>query len=185
MPNKNSGELAKAFGYLTEKEIEMFKKTVNTLPRESTCINIGAGAGTSGLVFMESRRVGKLYTIDIRKEGNPFGGLGNELVAFKEAGFEHDIRHTQIHGDSTEVGLTWIRGEVDMVFIDGDHSYEHCCSDAFAWLGNLYYGGVIAFHDYAESPWGGVWKCVNEYFINKYKLLFHGDTYIAFSTEIK
>jgi hypothetical protein len=38
-----------------------------------------------------------------------------------------------------------------MVFIDADHSYEHCKADIQAWLPNIKLGGIIAFHDYGPE----------------------------------
>lgn len=184
--SKNSRELGKAFGYLHEQEIEAMKSIVATLPQDSVCINIGAGVGTSGLIFMEGKNVAKLYTIDIFGGGRPIGGLGNERNAMKDAGFENDKRLHQIQGDSTVVGESWNGGEVDMVFIDGDHSYEHCKSDALAWLPHIKSDGVISFHDYAKNPWIGVFTFVNEYFMKqwkKYPLITHTDTFVAFKVK--
>lgn len=52
-----------------------------------------------------------------------------------------------------EVGLTrddvakYIGNQVDLVFIDGNHSYEGVQGDALATIGCLSVGGVILFHD--------------------------------------
>lgn len=70
-----------------------------------------------------------------------------------------------IHGFSHKVSQLW--GQViDVLFIDGDHSYEGCLADIKNWLPFMSKSGVILFHDYDEtSP--GVIKAVDEMFGDK------------------
>jgi predicted O-methyltransferase YrrM len=49
---------------------------------------------------------------------------------------------------------------LDLLFIDGDHSYESCRSDVLAWLPHLKPGGIIVMHDYAWAE--GVQRVVDE-----------------------
>jgi len=50
--------------------------------------------------------------------------------------------------------LREMRGSVDLIFIDGDHSYEGCRVDIEAWLPFLKPGGVMAFHDFGSRASG-------------------------------
>lgn len=176
-------DLAKQWGFLYEEEVDALKKTILTLGDNSVCINIGAGVGTSGMVFMECKNVGNLYTIDITREASPFGGLGNENITFKEAGYANDPRHHQICGDSTEVGKMWNGGLVDMVFIDGDHSYAHCSSDIMAWLPHIKDNGIICLHDYESHFWPTVTKSVDDILKDKYETISQARTFIAFRVK--
>jgi predicted O-methyltransferase YrrM len=56
---------------------------------------------------------------------------------------------------SQDVGRTWALGEVDLVFVDGDHSPEGCREDFDVWAPHLAGGGAIAFHDAREGLAGG------------------------------
>ncbi len=51
-----------------------------------------------------------------------------------------------IVGDSQKTKYPQI-GEVDLLFIDGDHSYEGCLSDLENWYGNVSTGGHVVLHD--------------------------------------
>lgn len=48
---------------------------------------------------------------------------------------------------------------VELIFIDGDHSYEAAKLDFKAWFPKLVDGGLMAFHD---ATWNGVKKVVGE-----------------------
>jgi predicted O-methyltransferase YrrM len=52
----------------------------------------------------------------------------------------------------------------DMVFIDGDHSYESVKADITAWRALLVEGGLISGHDYS---WTGVIQAVDELLPNR------------------
>lgn len=66
-----------------------------------------------------------------------------------------------LRGDSIELAKTW-EGEIDVIFIDADHSYEGCKADIDAWYPHMTKDGVMLFHDCdASSP--GVEKAVAEF----------------------
>jgi hypothetical protein len=52
---------------------------------------------------------------------------------------------------------------VDMVFLDGDHSYEGVAADIGAWTPLLRSGGLLCGHDYG-GRWEGVRRAVDEAF---------------------
>lgn len=67
--------------------------------------------------------------------------------------------------DSTKFQLGF---QVNVIFIDGDHTYEGCKADIDNWYPQMAEGGVMLFHDCdATSP--GVVKAVKE-FVKKNKL---------------
>lgn len=142
--------------YLSHVEIDLLAELAQSLPANPVVVNIGAGAGTSGLTFMTARPDLHLVTIDIADEVNLYGGLGNERGIFEAAGVwdsadEYGLpRYLAILGNSVQVGQDWDRPPVEMIFIDGGHEYEECRGDIEAWLPHLYAGGVVAIHDYRK-----------------------------------
>jgi hypothetical protein len=67
----------------------------------------------------------------------------------------------QIEGDSYDVGMSWTRGPVDLVFVDGDHTFYGVERDIKAWLPRVKHGGFMLFHDYAHEQWSGVKPAVD------------------------
>jgi len=179
--------LQAAFKYLFVEEVLELQRLAQTLAPNPTVINIGAGAGTSGLAFCESRPDLRLVTVDIQHLSSPYGCLVGEETVLRDSGYWGD-QVEQILGDSKSIGQEWLGrgGPVDMVFIDGDHSYEGCKGDIEAWLPNLKPGGLLAIHDYnkhdvyqgrelpnAPHPmeWVGVNQAVDEITLERVSLV--------------
>lgn len=66
-----------------------------------------------------------------------------------------------LQGDSKEIAKSWQK-KIDVLFIDGDHSYRGCKADIDSWYPHMAEGGVMLFHDCDESS-PGVVKAVNEF----------------------
>lgn len=148
-------------GYLTQAEIDELKRLAGSIKRNKpVVVNIGAGGGTSGLAFMESREDLTLVTIDITDESSPMGCLEGERQVFESAGYGDllNVRWFQVHGDSKEVAKhVWqkrFKKKIDMLFIDGGHEYEDCRGDIELFLPHMSKKGIISVHDYKkESMW--------------------------------
>lgn len=197
----HTGEsLQAAFKYLFPAEVPALKELVRSLPRNPAIVNIGAGSGTSALAIMEARHDVFLRTVDIQLEDSPFGCLIAEQRIIDEAGYGNvngmGQRYLQVHSDSKVYGKEFSDAgfKVDMVFIDGDHSYEGCTGDIQAWLPNIKPGGIIAVHDYKKHlltyneetcphprPWPGVDRAVDELLLmGGYEMVMYVESLIAF-----
>lgn len=187
--------LRDAFHYLYPAELPALKRLALMLPPDPVVVNIGAGAGTSGLAFLESRPDLTLYTIDIQDESSPFGCLEGERQVLKPAGYILGQRWHQIHNDSKTAARAWVYGSCDLCFIDGDHSYEGATGDIMGWLPHIKPDGIIAVHDYnkqmlAETadgphprPWLTVNRAVDDLLLGKYEQVLYVDSLIAFRVE--
>lgn len=71
--------------------------------------------------------------------------------------------------DSIKASKKFKNNSLDLVFIDGDHSYEACLRDIDAWYPKIKKGGILAGHNF-ELRWFGVIKAVDERFSGIYKL---------------
>lgn len=192
-----SEDVQKSFHYLYPAEVPALKSLVAQLPANSLVINVGAGSGTSGLAILEARPDVYLVTIDIENNDSPLGSLYSERDVMREAGFgnQFDVRWSQLHMDSKLAGETWIvSGErnPNMVFVDGDHSYEGCKGDIEAWFPHIVDGGIIAVHDFLKGDlkadpdgphpmnWPGVDSAVSELLIPNFEMIMHVASLVAF-----
>lgn len=207
-----AAQLRDDFHYFYKAELPAFQSLVHSLPPNPLVINIGAGAGTSGLAIIEARDDAAMITIDIQDESSPFGCLAAERDVIARAGmaYKWGRQWRQVKGDSFEIGMNWgdvLRSLSDdtrdqgierflvapaMVYIDGDHSYEHAKNDIEIWMQILAPDGILAVHDYnkhelaveADGPhpkaWEGVNKAVDELLIGKYKFISRTHSLIAF-----
>jgi hypothetical protein len=104
---------------------------------------------------------------------------------------EMNVRWFQWHIASQELcHLRWF--DADMVFFDGDHSYEGCRADILGYLPMVRRGGIMAVHDYDKGivpvtengphpmVWEGVNRAVDEFLVGKYPQILRVDSLIAF-----
>ena len=73
------------------------------------------------------------------------------VACFSQHGVGENV--SLIVGDSQHTKYEEI-GLVDVVFIDGDHTYEGCKADIDNWYGNLASNGYLVFHDSYRGSWG-------------------------------
>ena len=67
-----------------------------------------------------------------------------------------------IKGDYTEAVKTWTE-PIQILHIDGDHSYEGCKRDFDNWSPLVVFGGIILMHDVKSQSWiGSVGKVFDE-----------------------
>jgi predicted O-methyltransferase YrrM len=68
---------------------------------------------------------------------------------------------------STDAALLLPDGSLDLVFIDGDHSYDGVCKDIAAWRSKVRPGGFLCGHDYKPTGVGhygqNVGRAVDEF----------------------
>jgi predicted O-methyltransferase YrrM len=73
---------------------------------------------------------------------------------------------------TSEEAAARITGPVELLFIDGDHSYDAVRRDAELWLPRLIEGGTVMFHDVATAAYDGPRHIVREMVCRS--PLFHG-----------
>ena len=120
--------------------------------RPSVCVEIGSARGRSACyVGMALRQLkhGKLYAIDPHtstdwndnKSSDTYGTIQKNIHAF---GVEDHVEIIRKY--SGEAAEGWDR-PIDMLFIDGDHSYEGVKRDWSLFTPHVAPFGVVVFHD--------------------------------------
>jgi predicted O-methyltransferase YrrM len=115
-------------------------------------IEIGRWRGGSTILLAAALGPGgKVWSIDLgEKEARSLGpdaGLDAQTKAFCE---RHGLDVEVLVGDSRTIEVE--TGEVDLVLIDGEHSYDAARNDFERFGRRVRVGGAVLFDDYADDP---------------------------------
>ena len=121
---------------------------------------------------------GHVYCLD-----NCFKWEGGHYQVYANTPLEKFV--TEIEGNThhpafIEKVFTKLNGQVDFMFIDGDHSYEGVKQDFWNYLPLLKEGGYVAFHDIVDSEHHRSKGCFVAPFWQEVKYLFGPDNYWEF-----
>jgi len=164
-------QIAKQHGMLSVEEVDLIYECCDMLPDKAVIVNIGAGAGTSTLAFLEKHTTCFVFEIDI--EERP--------LAVQNTSKYHD-RLARIRGKSQIVGKNW-PFLVDCVFVDGSHTNEAVQGDIDSWLPKVKLGGIILFHDYDHRNVPGLTVIVDKA-MTGYEVVGKERYLIAYSTNV-
>ncbi|MEI8349051.1 MAG: class I SAM-dependent methyltransferase [Candidatus Omnitrophota bacterium] len=150
------------FTHLRKKERLLLYKLALSLKKNSIIVEIGSYLGSSAafLACAAKDRGHMVYCVDTWKNEGMSEGSRDTFAEFciNIASIQSYIRI--LRGNSAEIARTFDRG-IDLLFIDGNHSYDGVKQDVELWLPKLKDNGIIIFHDVAWEE--GVQKVINEY----------------------
>jgi tetratricopeptide (TPR) repeat protein len=149
-------------GWTSQKELSFLHETAKEM---ETIVEIGSWKGRSTEALLSGTK-GTVYAVD------HFLGSKGEELQHKEA--KDDVVYNQfmdsvghyknlkvLRMSSNEAVKQFADKSVDMVFIDGEHTYEGVKEDIKLWLPKA--KKIICGHDYCDA-WAGVKKAVEENF---------------------
>lgn len=143
--------MASTRNFLRVAEVDAIQALVHELDSwgHITVVDIGAGAGTTALSVLEARSDNlTVYTIDSNHEN-----LDWARMAIRNAGLlEHWV---PVYDYSARRFLD----RVDILLVDGDHSYEGVKADLAAWLPAVRHMSAVWLDDFNEP---GVARAVEE-----------------------
>ena len=160
-------------GFLKEEQGIYLYETAKSLPDNAVIVEIGSYLGRSAsfiaAALKESNKT--FFAVDTFENHAMTEGKRDTLASFKENTKPFNDHIQILQGLSAEVVRDFSLS-IDLLFIDGDHSYEGCLADLESWLPHVKEGGSIIFHDYySRSPTKRV-KVVVDQFCNAGKLEF-------------
>ena len=137
-----------------------------------TVVEIGVAEGASALALRQAAAPdGAIYLVDPYPPGRIPGINLSRLCAIRHVSRSKNASVRFIQEFSFNASKTWEQ-PIDLLFIDGDHSYENCLRDWEEWSPFIVKGGYVAFHDarvfsrgWPREDWGPV-RVVNKLFRN-------------------
>ena len=149
---------------------------IGSFKGKSTCfLAQGCAASGRGLVYAvdhfkgspEHQKGGHEETAEIVNEGSTYGEFLRNVT---QSGLQDYVR--PLVGSGTEVAQQF-SGEVRLLFIDGDHSFDGTKADFDAWFPFVSETGLVCFHDYQNSHYlDGVTRFIETEVMNHPQLTF-------------
>jgi predicted O-methyltransferase YrrM len=141
---------------------------ITAFKRPRRIFEIGTATGQSTLLMARQAPDAVIDTLDlgsalpalgVQTDEPPWSDVESIGAAYRTT--EHEARITQHLGDSATFDYEPLAGVVDLVFVDGAHTYEYVRSDSKNALRMLAPGGVIVWDDCNyQNP--GVSKALRE-----------------------
>jgi len=164
---KITDKIAKVDGFLTNREATILHKLASQARKSGGVIaEVGSWKGKSTICLatgsQENHKI-KVYAID-HHVGSEEHQKDGKIWTFEE--FKKNIKDAKVEDvvlpvlKTSEDAAKDFDQPIELIFIDGDHSYEGVKRDFELWYPKVVEGGVIAFHD--TVGWDGPRRLVNE-----------------------
>lgn len=134
-----------------------------------TAVEIGSFRGKSCVLMLEGAKAHgntdlRITCIDPH-EPTHFGAFKDEdheafEKTIRDHAFSERVDHKRMY--SHDAVSEWDGSPIDVLWVDGDHSYEGAKTDFVDWAPLVRTGGIIAAHDTYRERFPGVLKAWNE-----------------------
>jgi predicted O-methyltransferase YrrM len=152
-------KLAGLDGWCNSWDISTLYKYVSEIPTDGIYLEIGVAKGASLAVvnyifstFSKNGYCGGLDVIDWKAERIDRINKFLELMGTKPS-------YSFIEEDSQLAARFWTK-PIDVLYIDGDHTYIGVLKDIVSWIPHVKSGGVVLFDDYNDVT--GVKQAIND-----------------------
>lgn len=122
--------------------------------RPKQIFEIGTASGQGTLLMARQAPEASIDTLDLGSEAPSLGVQAGEpplenldAIGSAYGGTEHAARITQHFGDSARFDFSPFKGEIDLVLVDGAHTYEYVASDSAHALEMVTAEGVVVWDD--------------------------------------
>ncbi len=147
--------------HMTERERLFLYQLARSLQHNACIVEMGSYLGASASFLAAGARVcgGKVHAVDTWTNIGMTEGQRDTYAEFMQ-NIEPARQWIEVHrGGSVEVAKSFDR-QIDLLFVDGDHSYEGARADLEAWLPKMKPRGIVICHDFNWAE--GVQRAVRE-----------------------
>lgn len=128
-----------------------------------TTLNLAANIGENGRVYTLDLPPEDLNRTGLKIASGDVNFIKKDRSGSRYAGTRYAAQITQLYGDSATFDFTPYEGKMDVVFVDGAHSYEYVKNDTRVALRLLKpSSGLILWHDYGSRWWKDLTRAMNE-----------------------
>ena len=144
-------------GWLSDSQGRALLAAAAATTGRGAIVEIGSWKGRSTVWLAEGARLAgqRVHAIDRHTQSleDPSANtLAEFLGNIRRAGVADVIEPLVM---SSAEAAAVVRGPVELLFIDGDHSFEGVRRDAEIWLPRVMDGGLVMFHDVATAGYDG------------------------------
>lgn len=137
---------------LTVYEKQVLFHLAGQAPQHGQMVEIGSFKGGSTVCLCAGAPKATLHCIDTFMTENVSGSRGEDTLAIFQHNTAEYASQIVIHrGFSYDVHGE-IPPQIDLLFVDGDHSYEGVLTDLRLYAPKLKDGGILIMHDSAHPP---------------------------------
>ena len=135
--------------HLTQRERVLLFEMAKSLPPFPTVVEVGSYLGSSTCCLAAGCRLrkGRVYAVDTWTNSGMSEGPRDTYQEFLRNTTPLRDWIVPLRGYSTEVGSKF-SGQIDLLFVDGDHSYEAVRADLETWLPKVKDGGMVLLYGY-------------------------------------
>ncbi|HEX5053388.1 MAG TPA: class I SAM-dependent methyltransferase [Planctomycetota bacterium] len=165
-------------GWLTVDEAIALYELARSLPQDrAVAVEIGCWQGKSSVCIargLAGKNAPRLCCIDPfdasgdRQSEGEYAGRAGTLAGPLRSAFEANLEAAGVRnivevvqGLSYEHAAAW-QGAIDLLFLDGDHSFDAVCRDFTDWAPKVRPGGFVALHDVVHAVHDGPRRVVDE-----------------------
>jgi hypothetical protein len=134
------------FAFVWKEEQQKLHDFAAQVPVGGVIVEIGTAVGGTSVIFSNATKGSSvsIYTVDphpSRRAANNLAGTGVSIINLTSETF-----HQQWPSDRP----------IDLLYIDGDHTFKGIFTDFTCWHKNVALGGRVVFHDYDPKQRGGI-----------------------------
>jgi predicted O-methyltransferase YrrM len=122
------------------------------------------GASATVLAAAAKTRGGHVFCVDTWRNDAMSEGGRDTYGEFLQNTKPYSNWITPLRGQSSEIAASFTQ-PTDLLFIDGDHSYDGVMADLHCWLPKLRDGGWLVMHDWGWAE--GVKRAVQEVVVER------------------